>query len=84
MNRRNAQLLLLAIMVPTVLAVAYSVHWIWNGYRPSLELILGVGRSVHRSLPGYIDREQTQQGETLTSTANYPAKKGDDTLVLGS
>ncbi len=42
MNRRKAQLLLFAIMVPIVLAAAYSVYSIWNGYRPSLELILGV------------------------------------------
>jgi len=42
MNRRKAQLLLFGIMVPIVLAVAYSVYSIWNGYRPSLELILGV------------------------------------------
>jgi hypothetical protein len=43
MNRRKAQLLLLAILVPIVLAVAFSLYWIWNGYRPSVELILGVG-----------------------------------------
>jgi len=43
MNRRKAQLLLLAIMVPIVLAAAYGVYQILNGYRPSLELILGVG-----------------------------------------
>jgi hypothetical protein len=43
MNRRKAQLLLLAIMIPIVLAVAYTLYSIWNGYRPSLELILGVG-----------------------------------------
>jgi len=42
MNRRTAQLLLFAIMVPIVLAVAYGLYSIWNGYRPSLELILGV------------------------------------------
>ena len=42
MNRGKAQLLLFGIMVPIVLAVAYSVYSIWNGYRPSLELILGV------------------------------------------
>jgi hypothetical protein len=33
-------------MVPIVLAVAYSVYSVWNGYRPSLELILGVGGGV--------------------------------------
>ncbi len=43
MNRRKAQLFLLVITVPIVLAVVYSVYSIWNGYRPSLELILGVG-----------------------------------------
>ena len=46
MNRRKAQLLLLAIMVPIVLAITYSVYSIWNGYRPSLELILAVGGGV--------------------------------------
>ncbi|TMI17315.1 hypothetical protein E6H32_08685 [Candidatus Bathyarchaeota archaeon] len=46
MNRREPKLLLLAIMVPIVLTVAYSVYSIWNGYRPSLELILGVGGGV--------------------------------------
>jgi len=46
MNRRKAQLFLLAITVPIVLAVVYSVYSIWNGYRPSLELILGVGGGV--------------------------------------
>jgi hypothetical protein len=46
MNRKKAQLLLLAIMIPIVLSSAYSVYWIWNGYRPSLELILGVGGGV--------------------------------------
>ena len=43
MNRRKAQLFLLVITVPIVLAVVYSVYSIWNGYGPSLELILGVG-----------------------------------------
>ena len=43
MNRRRAQLLLLAIMVPIILSAAYSIYSIWNGYRPSLELILAVG-----------------------------------------
>ncbi len=46
MNRRKAQLFLLVITVPIVLAVLYSVYSIWNGYRPSLELILGVGGGV--------------------------------------
>ena len=46
MNRRTAQLLLLAIMIPILLSAAYSVYSIWNGYRPSLELILGVGGGV--------------------------------------
>ncbi len=46
MNRRKAQLFLLVITVPIVLAVVYSVYSIWNGYRPSLELILGVGGGV--------------------------------------
>jgi len=46
MNRRKAQLLLLAIMVPIVLAITYSMYSIWNGYRPSLELILAVGGGV--------------------------------------
>jgi len=46
MNRRKAQLFLLAITVPIVLAVVYSVYSIWNGYRLSLELILGVGGGV--------------------------------------
>jgi hypothetical protein len=46
MNRKKAQLLLLAIMIPIVLSAAYSVYSIWNGYRPSLELILGVGGSL--------------------------------------
>ena len=42
MNRRKAQLFLLVITVPIVLAVVYSVYSIWNSYRPSLELVLGV------------------------------------------
>jgi len=46
MNRRKAQLFLLVITVPIVLAVVYSVYSIWNGYRPSLELVLGVGGGV--------------------------------------
>jgi len=46
MNRRKAQLFLLVITVPIVLVVVYSVYSIWNGYRPSLELILGVGGGV--------------------------------------
>jgi hypothetical protein len=46
MNRRKAQLFLLVITVPIVLAVSYSVYSIWNGYRPSLELILGIGGAV--------------------------------------
>jgi len=46
MNRRKAQLFLLFITVPIVLAVAYSLYSIWNGYRLSLELILGVGGGV--------------------------------------
>ncbi|OLE91494.1 MAG: hypothetical protein AUF79_04220 [Crenarchaeota archaeon 13_1_20CM_2_51_8] len=46
MNRRRAQLFLLVITVPIVLAVVYSVYSIWNGYGPSLELILGVGGGV--------------------------------------
>ena len=40
MNRRRAQLLLLAIMVPIILSAGYTIYSIWNGYRPSLELIL--------------------------------------------
>ena len=43
MNRKKAQLLLLAIMIPIVLSTAYSVYSIWNGFRPSLELVLAVG-----------------------------------------
>jgi len=43
MNRKKVQLLLLAIMIPIVLSTAYSVYWIWNGYRPSLELVVGIG-----------------------------------------
>ncbi len=46
MNSRKAQLFLLVITVPIVLAVVYSVYSIWNGYRPSLELVLGVGGGV--------------------------------------
>jgi hypothetical protein len=46
MNRRKAQLYLLVITVPIVLAVVYSLYSIWNGYRPSLELVLGVGGGV--------------------------------------
>ena len=46
MNRRKAQLFLLVITVPIVLAVVYSAYSIWNGYRLSLELILGVGGGV--------------------------------------
>jgi hypothetical protein len=42
LNRRKAQLFLLVITVPIVIAVVYSVYSIWNGYRPSLELVLGV------------------------------------------
>jgi hypothetical protein len=42
MNRRKAQLFLLVITVPIVIAVVYSLYSIWNGYRPSLELVLGV------------------------------------------
>ena len=46
MNRRKAQLFLLVITVPIVLVVVYSVYSIWNGYRPSFEVILGVGGGV--------------------------------------
>jgi hypothetical protein len=46
LNRRKAQLFLLVITVPIVLAVVYSLYSICNGYRPSLELILGVAGGV--------------------------------------
>ena len=46
MNRKKAQFLLLAIMIPIVLSAAYSVYSIRNGYWPSPELILGVGGGV--------------------------------------
>jgi hypothetical protein len=64
MNRKKAQLLLLTIVIPIVLSTAYSVYSIWNGYRLSLELIFGV--SARRSLPGELDRQKTEQEETLT------------------
>ncbi len=46
MNRRRAQLLLLAIMVPIVFSAGYTIYSIWNGYRPSFELILIPGGVV--------------------------------------